>query len=139
MTPHKPNQNAGPKNHYVTKNDLDVARKWTYQHQSCYRFLACVAGFELCRKRGPLDKIHNIVTWIRASPQRREKLRNYQVHQPSIDEGTSEERPNTLEFIADNNTRWSSFFYMLRRATQEKDSFADLIEEEHSKWDGVVA
>jgi hypothetical protein len=26
---------------------------------------------------------------------------------------------------------------MLRRATQQKDSIADLIEEEHSKWDGM--
>jgi hypothetical protein len=32
---------------------------------------------ELWRKRGPLGKIRNIVTWIRASPQRREQLRNY--------------------------------------------------------------
>ena len=51
---------------------------------------------ELWRKRGPLGKIHNIVTWIRASPQRREQLRNYQVHHPLIDEGTGEEKPNTL-------------------------------------------
>jgi hypothetical protein len=29
---------------------------------------------ELRRKRGPLSKIHNIVTWIRASPQRREPV-----------------------------------------------------------------
>jgi hypothetical protein len=94
---------------------------------------------ELWRKRGPLGKIHNIVTWIRASPQRREQLRNYQVHHPLIDEGTGEEKPNTLELIADNNTRWNSFFYMLRRAIQQKDSITDLMEEEHSKWDGVIA
>ena len=56
------------------------------------------------------------MTWIRASPQRRKQLRNYQVHHPLIDEGTGEEKPNTLKLIADNNTRWNSFFYMLRRA-----------------------
>jgi hypothetical protein len=27
---------------------------------------------------------------------------------------------------------------MLRRATQQKDSIADLMEEEHSKWDGML-
>jgi hypothetical protein len=28
---------------------------------------------------------------------------------------------------------------MLRRAIQQKDSIIDLIEEEHSKWDGIIA
>jgi len=93
---------------------------------------------ELWRKRGLIDKIHNIFTWIRASPQRREQLRNYQVDQSLMDEGTAEERPNMPELIADNNTLWNSFFYMLRRTIQQKDSITDLIEEEHSKWDGIL-
>lgn len=94
---------------------------------------------ELWRKRGPLGKIHDIVIWIRASPQRREQLRNYQVHHPLIDEGTGEEKPNTHELVAENNTRWNSFCYMLQRAVQQKDSITNLMEEEHSKWDGIIA
>jgi hypothetical protein len=47
--------------------------------------------------------------------------------------------PNPLELVADNNTRWDSFFYGPRTAVQEKVWIADLMEKEHSKRNGIVA
>jgi hypothetical protein len=47
--------------------------------------------------------------------------------------------PYTLELVADNNTRWNSFFYEPRRAVQEKVWIANLMQKEHRKRNGIVA
>ncbi|KAK5989279.1 Putative AC9 transposase-like protein [Cladobotryum mycophilum] len=66
------------------------------------------------RKKGPIGKLRNIIKYIRASPQRREKFRN------CINESDSLEftlyQPSKLEVILNNDTRWNSTFMMIDRA-----------------------
>jgi hypothetical protein len=59
------------------------------------------------RKRGPVGKIHNIVTYIRRTPQRIASFRNIQQTPEDMD---------SLLVVSDNATRWNSTYDMLKRA-----------------------
>lgn len=91
-----------------------------------------VKGRELWRKRGPIGKLHNVVFYIRRTPQRREefedkvksKLQELQdalsdTIQPGEDPGIVQKDP--LMVLEDNNTRWNSVFMMIRRALLLRD------------------
>ena len=56
---------------------------------------------EVWRKKGPIGKLHNIVTFIRRTPQRREQFRSMDVSQVNIDAETMKD----LMVICDNDTR----------------------------------
>ena len=56
------------------------------------------------RRYGPLGKLHNIIVWIMASPQRRHRF------------GAMS---NGLLPIRDNSTRWNSWYEMLDRAMKK--------------------
>lgn len=91
------------------------------------------------RNKGPCGRFHNQNTYIRASPQRRERFRRHQINHPLWDDATGDERPNGHELIADNNTRWNAFYHSLERGIEQRASFVDFMEEEASKWDTFVA
>lgn len=69
---------------------------------------------ELWRKKGPIGKLHNIVTFIRRSPQRREQFRSMEVSQFDLDN----ESMKDLMVVCDNDTRWNSACNMIERALQ---------------------
>ncbi|KAM0738258.1 hypothetical protein ACQRIT_007450 [Beauveria bassiana] len=69
------------------------------------------------RKKGPVGKLHNIVKFIRSSPQRSELFKQVARENDEIQgfrlafESTAE-----LEVTMDNNTRWNSTYLMISRA-----------------------
>lgn len=67
---------------------------------------------DIWRKKGPIDKLHNIVTFIRRTPQRREQFLSMEVNQFDLDNETMKD----LMIICDNNTRWNSAYNMIERA-----------------------
>jgi hypothetical protein len=80
---------------------------------------------ELWRKRGPIGKLHNVVTYIRSTPQRREEFHQKAKGEierqksylaatalPGEDVEVAEKDP--LMVIQDNETRWNSVYCMIQ-------------------------
>ena len=63
------------------------------------------------RKHGPIGKLHNIVVFIRRSPQRRETFLRLTA---------SHEEYAKLMLIQDNSTRWNSVYMMIDRAIKKQ-------------------
>lgn|SRR5215469_2341752 len=87
---------------------------------------------ELWRKQGPLGKLHNIVTYILSTPQRRdefkEKVQGEIIKQKDNLARTIQQNEDAesvlkhpLTVIRDNLTRWNSIFLMIVRAFILKD------------------
>jgi hypothetical protein len=69
---------------------------------------------ELWRKRGAIGRLHNIIKYIRASPQRRQFFR-------SIVCGGELSEFDGLELIQSQQTRWNSYFTSIGRALNVKE------------------
>jgi hypothetical protein len=67
-------------------------------------------------KKGPVGKVHNWVVWVHRSDVLTTLLK--QLQQDSIDASTDPEvqKLRPLEVILDNDTRWLSQYYMIKRA-----------------------
>lgn len=68
-------------------------------------------ALDLWRRKGPVGKLHNVVSYIRRTPQRRNKF--YAL--PSEGDVDSEISRN-LMVLQDNSTRWNSTFTSIKRA-----------------------
>jgi hypothetical protein len=71
------------------------------------------------RKLGPIGKLHNIVTYIRKTPQRREAFMDISKNDEAVE-------AKELQVVADNQTRWNSTYLMIKRALKLRvriDSF----------------
>lgn len=66
------------------------------------------------QKKYPIGKLHNIVTFICRTPQRREQFRSMEVSQFDLDNETMK----YLMVVCDNDTRWNSACNMIERALQ---------------------
>lgn len=66
------------------------------------------------RQIGAVGRLHNIVKYIRWSPQRREEFAN-------CIQGGELADFDQLELIQDNDTRWNSFYLAISRALEVKD------------------
>jgi len=66
------------------------------------------------RRIGAVGRLHNIIRYIRWSPQRREEFAHY------IQGGNLAEF-DQLELIQDNDTRWNSFYLAISRALEVKE------------------
>ena len=88
---------------------------------------------EIWRKQGPVGKLHNVVTYIRGTSQRREEfqekargeLEKQKQHlaatvRPDEDFELATKQP--LMVVQDNQTRWNSIFSMIQRAFLLKDA-----------------
>ncbi|KAG7402512.1 hypothetical protein Forpe1208_v015492 [Fusarium oxysporum f. sp. rapae] len=78
----------------------------------------------LWRKRGAVGKLHNIVRFVRASPQRRELMKSLACDQNDEDgyQLFEEERAAIdLELMQNNKTRWNSTFMMIQRAIRKRE------------------
>jgi hAT family C-terminal dimerisation region len=87
---------------------------------------------ELWRKRGPIGKLHNIVTYILSTPQRREefeekvrgeieKQKDHLARTVQQNEDSEAVLKHPLTVVRDNLTRWNSVFSMIQRASLLKD------------------
>uniref|UniRef100_A0A0C4DI06 HAT C-terminal dimerisation domain-containing protein n=1 Tax=Fusarium oxysporum (strain Fo5176) TaxID=660025 RepID=A0A0C4DI06_FUSOF len=78
----------------------------------------------LWRKRGAVGKLHNIVRFVRASPQGRELMKSLACDQNDEDgyQLFEEERAAIdLELMQNNETRWNSTFLMIQRAIRKRE------------------
>lgn len=83
------------------------------------------------RKMGPVGKLHNIVTWIRGSPQRRQAF--FEVQSDQELRFFVEDSQPPLQTVRDNDTRWNSTLSMVERALRLKpaiDLFSARTQEE---------
>ncbi|KAK2926842.1 Ribonuclease H-like superfamily [Fusarium oxysporum f. sp. vasinfectum] len=79
------------------------------------------------RKRGPIEKLHNLVYWIRRNPQRRELFLS--ITSGKVDQSIMAELgvwfvDDTLKGLmvkADNDTRWNSVNLIVHRALRLRD------------------
>jgi len=76
------------------------------------------------RKKGPLGKLHNIVSHARATPARRHFFISKQ-REVAVDEG-----PRLFELVINGGIRWNSAHDMLERAFKLKDAI-DLYQSHH--------
>ncbi|EFZ03427.2 restless-like transposase [Metarhizium robertsii ARSEF 23] len=74
--------------------------------------------YELWQKRGPVGKIHIIVTEIHRSDRLTYMLRDLQLDDINKASGPKIRARKPLSVIVDNDTRWLSQLYMIRRALQ---------------------
>ncbi|KAK5991211.1 Putative AC9 transposase-like protein [Cladobotryum mycophilum] len=69
------------------------------------------------RKKSPIGKLHNIVKFIRASPQRTEEFKKSVLEDYNDgDFMLVNESDRELELIINNETRWNSTYLMIERA-----------------------
>lgn len=81
----------------------------------------------LWQKRGPVGKLHNLVVFIHRSDKLTYLLREIQQtsFEQSSDSQTKAKKP--LDVVVDNDTRWLSQLYMIRRALLLRDSIELLV------------
>lgn len=71
-------------------------------------------AMKLGRKQGAIGKLHNLIRFIRASPQREELFMDLVEAIPSTQDELSE-KTKRLHVIDDNRTRWNSTYLMINR------------------------
>jgi hypothetical protein len=82
------------------------------------------------RAKGPVRKLHNIVKFIRASPQRTEAFKAHAREQEEVDTyKLAEESTAELEVIQNNATRWNSTYMMIERALVKQSELNSFIQE----------
>ncbi|KAK5997555.1 Putative AC9 transposase-like protein [Cladobotryum mycophilum] len=73
------------------------------------------------RKKGPIGKLHNIVRFIRASPQRSAQFKKIvpeeHDHNDFLLHNAS---PREVELLLNNETRWNSTYLMIERAIEKQ-------------------
>jgi hypothetical protein len=73
----------------------------------------------LWRRKGPIGKLHNIVKWVRSSPQRSDYFKA-SIKEVSDDSSEGfllhEQSSFELQLVTNNDTRWNSTYLMIERA-----------------------
>lgn len=86
------------------------------------------AELAIWRKHGPIGKLHNVVVFIRRTPQRRElfiKISN--LEEPDFATFMLNQNTKNLGVRQDNATRWNSTYLMIIRALQKRDEIDSFI------------
>jgi hypothetical protein len=88
------------------------------------------------RKKGPVGKLHNVVKFIRSSPQRCELFKKISRENDEAQEYLlASESTAELEVVMNNDTRWNSTYLMISRAlVKQGDIRAFLVHLEVEKW-----
>jgi hypothetical protein len=81
------------------------------------------------RKKGPIGKLHNVIRYIRSSPQR---IAEFESFQRDVDAGFDKRR--ILALVADVVTRWNSTSEMIDRALLLKQSIDDYSSKIIGEW-----
>ncbi|EGU83980.1 hypothetical protein FOXB_05506 [Fusarium oxysporum f. sp. conglutinans Fo5176] len=87
------------------------------------------------RKKGPMGKLHNVVKFIRSSPQRCELFKRISRENDEAQECLlANESTAELEVVMNNDTRWNSTYLMISRAlVKQGDIRAFLVHPEVEK------
>ncbi|PWI65082.1 hypothetical protein PCL_07381 [Purpureocillium lilacinum] len=82
---------------------------------------------ELWKRFGCLGRLHNLVRYIRLTPQRREEF-------AAIIIGGDLSEFDGLELIQNNSTRWSSWFRSITQISETKDHYHDIHTEDDNNF-----
>ncbi|KAF4343861.1 restless-like transposase [Fusarium beomiforme] len=83
---------------------------------------------EIWRKKGPVGKLHNLVHWIHRSDKLTYRLRALQEEFFQHSESPRIRARKPLDVVRDNQTRWLSTLYMMRRGLKLRPFLEDLVE-----------
>ncbi|KAM3539812.1 hypothetical protein ARSEF1564_007253 [Beauveria bassiana] len=86
------------------------------------------AQHEVWRKKGPIGKLHNLIHWIHRYDKLTYRLRALQEELLQRSGGPGAQTRKPLDVVCDNQTRWLSTFYMIRRALKLRYFLDDLVE-----------
>lgn len=88
------------------------------------------------RKKGPIGKLHNVLVYLDASPQRWESVVTLQreLIAPTRPEGKRE----VYQIVKDVVTRWNSFDDSAARALYLRPAIDEFIQREHDTWNSYV-
>lgn len=93
------------------------------------------AEHELWMRKGPVGKIHNLVVWIRGSDTLTHLLRKIQQCANEVSENPKIRARKRLDLIVDNDTRWLSQLFMMRRARLLRPFLETLLFEYKQLWE----
>ena len=89
---------------------------------------------ELWRKKGPVGKLHNLVVAIHRSDVLTTLLRSIQQLEFDASEDPRIRARKPLNVVTDNETRWLSQFYMIRRALKLRPYLETLVLKHKQEW-----
>lgn len=87
----------------------------------------------LWRRRGPIGRLHNVITWINRSPQRVERFVKHQLE--LIKPTKPDDKKDSYQLITDVTTRWNSFYDSAERAVYLQAAIDAMLEDEESEYD----
>ncbi|KAK8120215.1 restless-like transposase [Apiospora kogelbergensis] len=85
------------------------------------------AEWDLWRRRGPVGKLHNIIVDIHRSDRLTNLLRDIQLADIATLPTSQGRSRKPLSVVVDNDTRWLSQLYMIRRALELRDCLDILV------------
>ena len=85
------------------------------------------AAHDKWMQKGPVRKAHNFVVWVHRSDQLTQLLRQLQrdFFSTSIDPEDRNQQP--VDVILDNDTRWLSQYYMIKRMLRVQPYYEEFI------------
>jgi hypothetical protein len=86
------------------------------------------AQHEIWRKKGPIGKLHNLVHWIHRSDKLTYRLRALQEDFFRHSDNPKIQARKPVDVVLDNQTRWLSTLYMMRRGLMLQPFLEDLLE-----------
>jgi hypothetical protein len=90
------------------------------------------AAHDAWMKKGPVGKAHNFVVWVHRSDILTNKLRKLQsdAFESNPDEAVDDQgrRRSPVDVIIDNDTRWLSQYYMIKRLIRLRPYYDDFIQ-----------
>jgi hypothetical protein len=93
------------------------------------------AEHQLWRKNGPVGKLHNLVAAINRSDILTYLLDNLQLRDIDTSDEPTVKSKKPLRVVIDNDTRWLSQLYMIRRALQLREYFEQMIVKHKQTWE----
>ncbi|EJP69829.1 restless-like transposase [Beauveria bassiana ARSEF 2860] len=96
------------------------------------------AEHTLWRRKGPVGKLHNLVVDVRRSDQLTYLLRSIQRSEFDMSSDLRIQASTPLDLIIDNDTRWLSQLYMIRRALTLRPFLEQLILKHRQQWEQEV-
>lgn len=82
------------------------------------------------RRRGPIGRLHNLVRWVRSSPQRGKLFKAIVREAGESDDDVLLASTSTLEWqlVCNDATRWKSTYLIIRQALANRDKIHDYLD-----------
>jgi hypothetical protein len=87
---------------------------------------------DIWRRKGPCGKLHNIVKYIKRSPQRIEQFED--IHRRLISLTRPVGKAEVYKLVKDNDTKWNSMDDCIERALYLHSALDEFVEKEIDNW-----